>query len=190
MTALQCSLELALSYDQTIEEYRTSIEAALANAERLRTRLSFLRDLAEASGAGDPAAHTELAELLEEVRQELLPLFESAGREIAIHCPCVEVRGEPRRLRRGFIYLLEYLQREAACERLVTMTAAALPDRVKIEIAGLRPAMDSDLESAQMTIARRTFEALGGELRYGTGKECGWRIDLLLAPLVSCNSGS
>ena len=53
LTALHCSLELALARDQTIEEFRASVEAALHNAERLRQRLLLLRELSDADDPGD-----------------------------------------------------------------------------------------------------------------------------------------
>ncbi len=53
LTALICSLELSLSCDRTIEELRATVQAALENAERLRRRLMFLRELTDADGPGD-----------------------------------------------------------------------------------------------------------------------------------------
>ena len=48
LTALHCSLELALLQDQTIEEFRASVEGALRAADRLRQQLLLLRELHDA----------------------------------------------------------------------------------------------------------------------------------------------
>ena len=66
--------------DQTIEEFRASVEAALHNAERLRQRLLLLRELSDAEDPGDTSTPLALDQLLQQLREDMLPLFESAGR--------------------------------------------------------------------------------------------------------------
>jgi signal transduction histidine kinase len=78
LTALQCSLELALLRDRTLEELRVSVEAALHDAERLRRRLLLLRELSDADDPGDTSTPLLLDRLLQELRDDMLPLFESA----------------------------------------------------------------------------------------------------------------
>ena len=56
LTALHCSLELSLARDETAEEYRASVEAALQNADRLRQGLLLMRELSDADDPGDISA--------------------------------------------------------------------------------------------------------------------------------------
>ena len=89
LTALHCSLELSLVRDQTSEEFRASVEAALQNAERLRQNLLLLRELSDADDPGDISAPVQLQELLQEARQDFLPVCESAGgffTSVAVRC--------------------------------------------------------------------------------------------------------
>ncbi len=79
LTALQCSLELALIRDRTSEEFRASVEAALENAERVRQSFLLLRELNDADDPGDISAPVELRQLLLELAEDFLPVFEFAG---------------------------------------------------------------------------------------------------------------
>ncbi len=85
LTALHCSLELSLFRDQTADELRAGIATALENAACLRQRLLLLRELNQASEPGDLSLPTDLNELLRDLREELLPLFESAGQQFDLH---------------------------------------------------------------------------------------------------------
>jgi hypothetical protein len=53
LTALHCSLELALITGGDLHDYRRSIESALENADRLRSRLLLAREMAEAYERSD-----------------------------------------------------------------------------------------------------------------------------------------
>lgn len=177
LTALHCSLELALARDQTIEEFRASVEAALHNAERLRQRLLLLRELSDADDPGDTSTPLPLDQLLQQLREDMLPLFESAGQSFELTCEPVEVPANPAKLGRGFFYLLEFLLRCASPSHGLSMRGERKdPRQVEICIAGCaarveagpsddcsEPDWDGELE-----IARRTFRALGGDLVWMT----------------------
>lgn len=175
LTALQCSLELALVRDQTIEEFRASIEAALHAAERLRQRLLLLRELSDADDPGDTSTPLALDQLLQQLREDMLPLFESAGRSFELTCPSVQVPADEAKLARGFFYLLEFLLRCPSPSRSVIMRGAPNDDQqVEICIAGCGasvaavPSGDrAEPEwSGELEIARRTFRAIGGDLMW------------------------
>ena len=139
VTALQCSLELSLLRDQTAEQYRASVEAALQNAERLRQRLLQAREMAEACDPGDTSQPVALDSLLNEVCEDLQPLFESAGQRLAWDCRAVQVHGDRQKLQRGFVYLLEYVQRNPVFDRGVTIstTIADSQHSVRVNLAGV-----------------------------------------------------
>jgi signal transduction histidine kinase len=174
LTALHCSLELALLRDQTIEEFRSSVEAALENAERLRQRLLLLRELSDADDPGDTSVPLDLDRLLQRTRADMLPLFESAGRSFEMTCEAMRVPANEAKLTRGFFYLLEFLLR---CESpgcglcLRGRRSRRRQLEIRIEGCGAHPDGSSkdclDLDgSGGLEIARRTFRAIGGDLTW------------------------
>jgi signal transduction histidine kinase len=171
LTALQCSLELSLARDQTSEEFRASVEAALQNAERLRQSLLLLRELSDADNPGDVSFPVPLQQLLQELQQDFLPVCESASGYFTVSCHPVQVRGNGAKLRRAFFYLLEYLLRSPQRRKL----------RIRVQTHGMQagirmifsdrgfaapPANDASdiISTGELEIARRTFRALAGDL--------------------------
>jgi len=189
LTALHCSLELSLARDQTSGDFRVSIEAALENAERLRQRLLLLRELNDAGEPGDTSVPVPLDRLLEELREELFPLFESDGKSFEVDPRPLQVRGNRTKLARGFFCMLLFLLRQPA--RLVLLTArqgAAPGGHAEIAITAtgfpssgdaVRNILDTDAVS-EMEIARRSFEAVGGKLQptTSTATEITWLVQL------------
>ena len=177
LTALQCSLELALVRDQTIEDFRASVEAALHDAERLRQRLLLLRELSDAEDPGDTSTPVALDQLLQQLREEMLPLFESAGRSFELTCEAVRVAANEAKLMRGFFYLLEFLLRCRPSSHSIVMRGER-KDRQQVEIciAGCGALVDAGPPddrsepdwSGELEIARRTFRAVGGDLTWMT----------------------
>ncbi len=173
LTALHCSLELALARDQTLEEFRASVEAALQAAERLRQRLLLLRELSDAEDPGDTSTPLALARLLQQLREDMLPLFESAGRRFELTCAAVQVPANEAKLARGFFYLLEFLLRCPSPSHGLSMRGER-KDQQQVEICiagcGARVAAAPSDDccapdwSGELDIARRTFCAVGGEL--------------------------
>lgn len=175
LTALQCSLELALVRDQTLEEFRASVEAALHDAERLRQRLLLLRELSEAEDPGDTSAPLPLDRLLQQLHEDMLPLFESAGRTFELNCAAVNLAANEGKLARGFFYLLEFLLRcPSPSGNLILRGERTNQQQMEISIAGCEAHAGPDWSggcsdpdgSGQIEIARRTFRAIGGDLAW------------------------
>lgn len=194
LTALQCSLELSLFRDQTVDELRASLESALQNAECLRQRLLLLRELDQADEPGDLSRPTDLNGLLRELREELLPLFESAGQELELQMEggTLAVRGNKTRLMRALFYFLEYLFRYSA--KGATLSLRVRPTRqrqAEIGIAtssclpvGPAVANASGPQCAcEIEIARRSFRAAGGDfaLVSSVSERSLWQATLPLA---------
>jgi signal transduction histidine kinase len=193
LTALHCSLELALLRDQTSEEFRTSVEAALQNAERLRQRLVLLRALSDADDPGDASTPLALDQLLQQLREDMLPLFESTGRSLELTCEPVRVAANEEKLMRGFFYLLEFLLRcSSPGHGLRLLGKRSGQQQLEIRIEGCRvranagPSDDrGDPDcSGELEIARRTFRAISGDLswRASAGRSGIWMVRL---PCVS-----
>ena len=173
LTALHCSLELALLQDQTIEEFRASVEAALGAADRLRQQLLLLRELHDADDPGNTSAPLALDQLLQQLREDMLPLFESAARSFDLACESVRVPANEAKLTRGFFYLFEFLLRCGSPDQALIMRGERTsPQQVEIRIAGCGARVDSGPSddrsqpdwSGELEIARRTFRAIGGDL--------------------------
>jgi signal transduction histidine kinase len=191
LTALHCSLELALRRDHTLEELRASVQSALEDAERLRQRLLLLRALNDASDPGDLSQPVDLTEMLGELQEEMLPLFESAGKRLELEAGAgpMMVRGNRVRLLRALFYFLEYLFRYSA-EGAVFSIRASLGEgrqaKVRIEAASclpLAPSGGGAAYSCEMEMGRRSFRAAGGEfaLLSVSAENSVWEASLLSA---------
>jgi hypothetical protein len=172
LTALHCALELALLQDQTIEEFRASVEAALRAADRLRQQLLLLRELHDADDPSDTSTPLALDQLLQQLREEMLPLFESAARSFDLTCDSVRVPANDAKLERGFFYLFEFLLRDSPDQALIVRGERTSPQQIEIRIAGCGASANSGPSddcsqpdwSGELEIARRTFRAIGGDL--------------------------
>jgi signal transduction histidine kinase len=173
LTALHCTLDLALQHDRTAQQLRASVQSALDNAERLRRRLLLIRALQDAENPGDTSELVDVNALLRELCDDMSPLFESTGRklELQIAAKPLPVRADKARLLRGLFVFLEYLFRylpEGA-------TLSVILDRIKgrgaeicIEGPCSLPVGPDDgncrpTYSCEAELVRRTFKAAGGE---------------------------
>ncbi|MGA2903663.1 MAG: hypothetical protein ABSD98_07520 [Candidatus Korobacteraceae bacterium] len=194
LTALHCSLELALRRDRTVEELRGSIQATLEDVERLRQRLLLVRALSDASDPGDLSQPTDLTGLLRELQQDMLPLFASAGQEfqLELECGLVLVRGNRTTLMRALFAFVEYLfrySREGAVLTIGIPVPAGRQADIRITAATCLPvAPSADGTSAapyscEIEMVRRSFRAADGEftLLSASADQSVWRASLPLA---------
>jgi signal transduction histidine kinase len=198
LTALHCVLDLSLRHDQTTEELRGSIQTALENAERLRQRLLLVRALSDASDSGDISQPVELRDLLRELQEDMLPLFDSAGKRLEVKTETeisdrsLLVRGNRTRLLRALFCFVEYLLRYSPKGSVLSLRVAPQQGRLaelRIEAAScfpLAPATENSDEvvlSCEIELARRSLRAAGGELTLlsALADHSSWRATLPLA---------
>ncbi len=173
LTALHCTLDLALQQDRTVVQLRASVQSALDNAERLRQRLLLIRALKDANDPGEFAELIDVSALLRELAEDMSPLFDSSGRTLALHIgdePLL-VRADKTRLVRGLFAFVEYLFRylpERATLAVGLDHGTEGRAEIRIESPGYLPVgPDSGAGgspySCETELVRRTFLAAGGE---------------------------
>ncbi len=189
LTALQCSLELALVRDRTAEDLRASVEAALENAERLRQSFLLLRELNDADDPGDISAPVDLGQVLLELQEDFLPVFESAGGQFDLVCDPAHIRGNSAKLRQAFFYLIEYLLGALARPNLSVRVEPREEGKVEVRMTfsdqgSAAEGLCEPVSAGEVEIARRTFQAVGGDLALvASGCEQSiWIASLQLAP--------
>ncbi len=194
LNALYCCLELALRQDETTEALRSSLGNALRSAELLRQRLLLLRALNDADDPGDLSKSTDLISLFNDLRDDLLPLFDSANRKLILttRCETSEIRGDRAKLTQAWFCFLEYLFRHSregettsidifAAESNHVNTRISAPVCLPSNFPGQK---DSGPQYAcEIELARRTLRAVGGELSLvsSDGDRCIWVARLPLA---------
>ena len=193
LTALHCSLDLALRRDRTLQQLRASVQTALDNAERLRQRLLLIRALNDAADPGDVSQAIDLSALLRELGEDMLPLFESAERtlELQIDCGPLLVRADKAKLAQALFCFLEYLFRylpERGRLAICLDRCGGEQAEIKIDTASCLPVAPGEEAAAspyscEIELVRRTLVAAGGEfgLLSCTEGRSVWRAALPLA---------
>ena len=170
MTALQCSLEFALNAKEDPEQRQTWVECALESSERLRSRLSLAREMAEADDGSTAVQSVELQSLLQEAVEQLQPLFETVGDMPQLCCERIEVAGERGRMLRAFLYILQSLSPAASPPAPVpgakVVSVRREAEWVVVDFRGFAAPMNLGRSglAPQMQIAGKTIEATGGRL--------------------------
>jgi len=166
ITALQCSLELALNMQDDIPQCRTLLHAALENCERLRCRLSLAREIADTADLAESAT-VELRSVLQEALSEVAPLFDGMGPAPRLECDEALVPGERSRLLRAFLYVLQHLSGSSAVTGY-TPEVQVERNAELIEVHFLRFVLrensNQDYVRSQLQVAKATFESAGGGL--------------------------
>jgi signal transduction histidine kinase len=192
LTALHCTLDLALQRDASFEQLRASVESALAHAECLRQRLLLVRALSDA-GRHDCELRQpiDIVHLLRELVEDLQPLFESAGKtlELETTAAVLPVRADTARLQRALFAFLEYLFSYLRPQGTVILTTGAaegaevhVAATVSLPVAPEEP-QGSAPYSCEIELVRRTFAAHGGNFALAEldGERSIWRGTLPLA---------
>jgi C4-dicarboxylate-specific signal transduction histidine kinase len=182
LTALCCSLELALQHTPTAEQYRESVSTALSQAERVSWLAMGMRELFDAGQAGEDCEILLLQVAVESAIADVLLVAEVAG--VRISClprsPC-PVWFEAQRLRSGLFHLLGFVVgcgdrgsvvkielKECGEQALLALTVSgAGPANPQASSSNAGEA-DRPQELARrlgLGIARATFEAAGGSFR-------------------------
>jgi hypothetical protein len=171
ITALECGLELSLRKDKTPSELRTRLSASLATARLLHQRLVEFQALQDATEPGDTSRPVAIQAVLQQLREDYLPVAQSASVELAVKCAPAMVRGDEARLRNSFFHLLEFLMRTCqsrGCVRICgfrLLGAAVLAVNFSSDVSTWPHAEGRSLNGdLGLRIAGRGFRAAGGSL--------------------------
>jgi hypothetical protein len=196
LTAIHCTLELALDRDKTFEQLRTSVESALESTEGLRQRLLLLRALNDASLPSQTSEAIDLGALISELADEAAPLFEATGRTLRVEVQPVplHVLADKARLLRGLFVFLEYLLRYIPHCGILSLELYGKRHAAELRVEAtsclpIAPGSEPSAEphSCEIELARRTFMAAGGRFTFASGDSARstWIGEL---PLIEVNA--
>ena len=173
LTTMECGLEIALRQDKTVAQLQQRMGALLEAARVLHKRLLEVRALQEAGTAGERTEAVAVGELLQQLREDFQPIAREAKITMSVRATRDLAQGNAAHLRNGFFHLLEFLACRCPAGGQVRMASVreggnGLTVRFRIvrrkEGGSTEPiprARDGDFG---LRIARRTFEAAGGDL--------------------------
>ena len=171
LTALHCSLELALRKKNTVDQCRQALRDALSLAASAIESAKFIRLLAEAEDPGE-LKRLNLSAAFRQVLEELEPITRSQGVSIeSTIAQEIVVAADSARLTQVFLVLLDRAMKHAGLRQvriesqildadiIVTITAGVMP--------GIRSASPIDANAVVdrgLILAERMVHALQGEL--------------------------
>jgi signal transduction histidine kinase len=173
LTTLCCALELAVLQSPTTQEYGHIVTQALQQAEKASALATAIRELLDASHAGEDAGVLDLQQAVGEAAGDLLPVAEMSG--ITLDCvsgSVCPVWFDAKRLRQGLFHLLTALigAGERGSVLKIELEASRPLARLGLMISGVgassdRPERRADRELQQrleLGVSRAIFEAVGG----------------------------
>lgn len=189
LTTLHCSLELALLQTPTAEQYGEIVSQALRQAEKVSSLATAIRELFDASLAGEGGEVQELRRAVEEVVGDLLPVAESAGVQVCyLPGPPCRVWFDALRLRQGLFHLIGFVIGSGGPGTAVRIELAEHGAEVglALTVSGSKGICDepsnpnSGLALSHrlgLGMARAVFEAAGGSLSLSRGLEH-WTVEI------------
>ncbi|MGE5110652.1 MAG: histidine kinase dimerization/phospho-acceptor domain-containing protein [Acidobacteriaceae bacterium] len=124
LTALHCSLELALRKPSTREDLRNSLQQAMELSTRLLRLTAQERQMADAEDPGDPAP-MDLSGVVRVVAEEIRPVAESLRKRVLVaSSSSVMIYADRQRMQRALFALTDlYLHRLRARQNLLLAVA-------------------------------------------------------------------
>lgn len=186
LTALHCSLELALRKKGNIEQQRKALQDALDMTKRAIDSTRFVRLLAEAEDPGDVVV-LDLTPVLREVLDEATPVAASQGSVIKSDlAERTYIEADESRLRQALFLVIDHCLREAGSRPLVIdsrISGREIVVTMGPRVADAELAGTSLIDSSErgLVLADRIVRAIGGEIaecRSGEGLSVYIRLPL------------
>lgn len=169
LTALQCSIDLALRKKRSIEDYEKVLSSALEQASKAIRIAELSRQIAEADDCGERTA-VDLSALMVEVIELYAPVAEAKGvvLENSVAATAV-VKANPETLRRSIFQLLDTaLHRTRSGSVLyIELTAG---NEISLRVGAERDIapegmVDLGEDEGAYTVCAHSMRALGGTMR-------------------------
>lgn len=175
LTALACSLELALVAPQTAEQYEEIVREAAERVERVSRLTRCLHQLVQADDRGEQSREVDVKKVLREVADELTPVAESLHVNLLLAGD-----GERRlwcdatRLREALFQMLDLVLASARHELRVELGASG-QEAVTLEVTSLLKDVSAETGFESQELARQVAIAAA----YGMLESAGATLDAL-----------
>ena len=171
LTALQCSLEIALIKPaETSEHYRAAINDALAMVKHVVDTSIFLREMADAECPGTPV-RTDLRGLLARLVEEMAPLLESSGVRLRMEWKDeIVCMVDSAKLEKALFLLMDQMRSEVTSQTDLQVACRRGPSHAEIELnlsAEVLRAQPGAREHRGIELASAMVSGMGGALSIG-----------------------
>jgi len=187
VTSLCCSLELARLQTSTLKQYAEIVSRTLSEAQKVSWLVTALRELFNASQAGEDCEVLELRQAIGHAVDDLRPVAESAG--VQVHylalsaCP---IWFDPKRLRQGLFHLLGFMlgSRGPGAELTIALDRRGAQSVLSLTVSGTEKCGDAAnggpdpehlprelLRRFELGLARTIFDAGGADFSVERGPE-------------------
>ena len=187
LTVLKGTLEMALIIEPTPDQFRTTLEEAQRQTERMVGLAGLLRELAAVEALRDTDNVVDFSLPVQELVEDMKPLAQARGVQLDLHCRAnPAIRGELQPLRQTFMTLVDCLIRFTPAGGSIQLTVQEedgtgcldvsvrgtqlSPGRVAQMLRPFEPAHTrrGSLEEEQtlgMAFCQRVVEILGGHIQ-------------------------
>jgi hypothetical protein len=164
VSALRCSLEVALGKTREIQGYVEALENAQEIASHLQQRLEYFRDLAEVVEPGDCLSPVAAESIITTAVDEVRELAESLDTNLEVACKATAVFGNEQKLLIGVLRLLDSLIANQQPTTVQFIAEDEIFGTVSLRTEHRGSAKGVGRES--MTIAETALVTMGGEIHY------------------------
>jgi hypothetical protein len=176
LTALQCSMEVALTSPRTLEQYIVGLRKGLELTERMRALVEAIREVTDGEeeqnkngnkNSDEDAETTDLNSVLREVLEDLEPVAAAKKVRIGFDCAAASLAVKAGRRRLGTVVFrwvesaLSLADRESALR--VETSGAAGETWIRIRWKAARPQSEFCRQELGMLVAQAGWERAGAQ---------------------------
>ncbi len=161
VSALQCSLEVALQRPRGIQDYVVALENAQEITNRLRSLLESFRELSEAVEPCDCLHPVDAAETINVAIQQMQPLADALGSTLEGNCDSRAVYGSEQKLSFIFLRLLDAVLASQQDATLQWMTEETVFGRARVRTSY---SPQRAIAKEHFSISQTALETIGGKI--------------------------
>jgi hypothetical protein len=184
LTALQCSLEIALIKPaETSEHYRAAINDSLVMVRHIVDTSIFLREMADAECPGT-AVKKDLGGVLLHLLEEMAPLLESSGVRLRMEwMDEIVCHVDSAKLEKALFLLVDQMRSEVTSPTDLQVACRRGPSHAEIELnlsAEVLRAQPGAREHRSIELASAMVRGMGGALAIGGESAGNTRVEISL----------